>query len=44
MQGNARINGIHLKLGELAAVKAGADYTIEQDGLEPALIFKSFVP
>jgi mannose-6-phosphate isomerase len=44
MQGRARINGIHLNLGELAAVKAGADYTIEQDGLEPALIFKSFVP
>jgi mannose-6-phosphate isomerase len=44
MQGGIRINDIPLKVGELAAVKAGADYTIEQNGLETALIFKSFVP
>ena len=44
MQGNVVIDGIELKLGELAAVKAGATYRIQQSGSETAVIFKSFVP
>jgi mannose-6-phosphate isomerase len=44
MQGSAIINNIELKAGELAAVKAGAHYTIIQKGDEMAVLFKSFVP
>jgi len=44
MQGAANINGIDLKPGELAGVKAGASYQIQQSGSETAVLFKSFVP
>jgi hypothetical protein len=44
MQGSAIINNIELKAGELAAVKAGAHYTIIQKGDEMAVLFKSYVP
>jgi mannose-6-phosphate isomerase len=44
IQGAANINGIDLKAGELAAVKAGASFHIQQTGSETAIIFKSFVP
>ena len=44
MQGAANINGIDLKPGELAGVKAGASYQIQQSGSEMAVLFKSFVP
>lgn len=44
MQGGVQLDGIDLKPGELAAVKAGADYHIQQKGSETAVIFKSFVP
>ena len=44
MQGDAQLDGIILKPGELAAVKAGAAYHIQQTGSETAVIFKSFVP
>jgi mannose-6-phosphate isomerase len=44
MQGAAIINGIELQAGELAAVKAGDLYEIQQTGSETAVLFKSFVP
>ena len=44
MQGDVQLEGIELKPGELAAVKAGAAYHIQQTGSETAVIFKSFVP
>jgi mannose-6-phosphate isomerase len=44
MQGEVHLDGIDLKAGELAAVKAGASYHIQQSGSETAVIFKSFVP
>jgi mannose-6-phosphate isomerase len=44
MQGAVSINGIDLKPGELAGVLAGEAYQIQQVGLEPAILFKSFVP
>jgi len=44
MQGNVLLNGIDLKPGELAAVKAEEAYQIQQIGLEEAVLFKSFVP
>jgi mannose-6-phosphate isomerase len=44
MQGDVQLDGIDLKPGELAAVKAGAAYHIQQKGSETAVIFKSFVP
>jgi mannose-6-phosphate isomerase len=44
MQGAANINGIDLKPGELAGIKAGASYQIQQSGSEMAVLFKSFVP
>ena len=44
LQGAANINGIDLKPGELAGVKAGASYHIHQTGSETAVLFKSFVP
>ena len=44
LQGNVLLDGIALKPGELAAVKAGAAYRIQQNGSETAVIFKSFVP
>ena len=44
MQGDVLLDGIELKPGELAAVKAGAAYRIQQTGSEKAVIFKSFVP
>ncbi len=44
MQGAVVLNGIELQLGELAAVKAGEAFKLEQIGAEAAVIFKSFVP
>jgi mannose-6-phosphate isomerase len=44
MQGNIQLEGIDLKPGELAAVKAGSAYHIQSTGSETAVIFKSFVP
>ena len=44
MQGYVQLDGMDLKPGELAAVKAGAAYHIQQTGSETAVIFKSFVP
>jgi mannose-6-phosphate isomerase len=44
MQGNVQLDGIDLKPGELAAVKAGSAYHILSTGSETAVIFKSFVP
>jgi mannose-6-phosphate isomerase len=44
MQGAANINGIDLKPGELAGVKAGTSFQIQQSGSETAVLFKSFVP
>jgi mannose-6-phosphate isomerase len=44
MQGNVQLDGIDLKPGELAAVKAGSAYHIQSTGSETAVIFKSFVP
>ena len=44
MQGDVQLDGMDLKPGELAAVKAGAAYHIQQTGSETAVIFKSFVP
>jgi len=44
LQGEVHLDGIDLKAGELAAVKAGASYHIQQSGSETAVIFKSFVP
>jgi len=44
MQGNVQLDGIDLKAGELAAVKAGSTYHIQSSGSETAVIFKSFVP
>jgi mannose-6-phosphate isomerase len=44
LQGEVNLDGIDLKAGELAAVKAGASYHIQQSGSETAVIFKSFVP
>jgi mannose-6-phosphate isomerase len=44
MQGEVLLDGIDLKAGELAAVKAGSTYHIQSSGLETAVIFKSFVP
>ena len=44
MQGDVQLDGMDLKPGELAAVKAGAAYHIQQSGSETAVIFKSFVP
>lgn len=44
MQGSVVLNGIDLKAGELAAVRAESDYTIIQTGTEAAVLFKSFVP
>jgi mannose-6-phosphate isomerase len=44
MQGAVSVNGIDLKPGELAGVLAGEAYQIQQVGLEPAILFKSFVP
>ena len=44
LQGDVQLEGIELKPGELAAVKAGAAYHIQQTGSETAVIFKSFVP
>jgi len=44
MQGNVQLEGIDLKPGELAAVKAGSAYHIQSTGSETAVIFKSFVP
>jgi mannose-6-phosphate isomerase-like protein (cupin superfamily) len=38
------LDGIELKPGELAAVKAGAAFHIQSTGAETAVIFKSFVP
>jgi mannose-6-phosphate isomerase len=44
LQGAVVLNGIELQPGELAAVKAGDEYKIEQTGDEMAVLFKSFVP
>ena len=44
MQGEVLLDGIDLKAGELAAVKAGSTYHIQSSGSETAVIFKSFVP
>jgi mannose-6-phosphate isomerase len=44
MQGDVQLEGIDLKSGELAAVKAGSAYHIQSTGSETAVIFKSFVP
>lgn len=44
MQGDVQLDGIDLKPGELAAVKAGVAYHIQQTGSETAVLFKSFVP
>jgi mannose-6-phosphate isomerase len=44
MQGAAIINGIEFQAGELAAVKAGDLYEVQQTGSETAVLFKSFVP
>ena len=44
MQGEVHLDGIDLKAGELAAVKAGSTYHIQSTGSETAVIFKSFVP
>ena len=44
MQGEVLLDGIELKAGELAAVKAGSTYHIQSSGSETAVIFKSFVP
>jgi mannose-6-phosphate isomerase len=44
LQGEVLLDGIDLKAGELAAVKAGASYHIQSTGSETAVIFKSFVP
>jgi hypothetical protein len=44
MHGSVVLNGIELQAGELAAVKAEAQYTIAQTGFETAVLFKSFVP
>ena len=44
MQGDVQLEGIELKPGELAAVKAGSAYHIQSTGSETAVIFKSFVP
>ena len=44
MQGNVQLDGIDLKAGELAAVKAGSTYHVHSIGSETAVIFKSFVP
>ena len=44
MQGEVLLDGIELKAGELAAVKAGSTYHIQSIGSETAVIFKSFVP
>jgi mannose-6-phosphate isomerase len=44
MQGEILLDGIVLKPGELAAVRAGSDYHIQSTGSEAAVIFKSFVP
>ena len=44
MQGDVQLDGMDLKPGEFAAVKAGAAYHIQQTGSETAVIFKSFVP
>lgn len=44
MQGAVVLNGIELLPGELAAVKAGEPFKMEQIGAEAAVIFKSFVP
>jgi len=44
MQGDVQLDGIDLKPGELAAVKAGETYHIQQTGSETAVLFKSFVP
>ena len=44
LQGEVHLDGIDLKAGELAAVKAGSSYHIQSTGSETAVIFKSFVP
>ena len=44
MQGSVVLNDIELVAGELAAVKADAQYTIAQTSSETAVLFKSFVP
>lgn len=44
MQGDVQLDGIDLKPGELAAVKAEAAFHIQQTGSETAVLFKSFVP
>jgi len=44
MQGEVHLDGIDLKAGELAAVKAGSSYHIKSSGSKTAVIFKSFVP
>lgn len=44
MQGDVQLNGIDLKPGELAAVKAGEAFVIQSTGSETAVVFKSFVP
>jgi mannose-6-phosphate isomerase len=44
LQGAANINGIDLKPGELAGIKAGTSFQIQQSGSETAVLFKSFVP
>ena len=44
MQGDVQLDGMDLKPGELAAVKAGEAYQIVQTGSEEAVLFKSFVP
>ena len=44
LQGDVQLEGIELKPGELAAVKAGSAYHIQSTGSEMAVIFKSFVP
>ena len=44
MQGDVQLDGIDLKTGELAAVKAEAAFHIQQTGSETAVLFKSFVP
>jgi mannose-6-phosphate isomerase len=44
LQGEVHLDGIDLKAGELAAVKAGSTYHIQSTSSETAVIFKSFVP
>ena len=44
LQGDVQLDGIDLKPGELAAVKAGVAYHVQQTGSETAVLFKSFVP